>query len=213
MKSSPRRILMIILMGAALACSFVLVLSESGYVTSISREAFYEGTPRGHVMLPALTSHEEAIDLANSFLRKTLGDQFFQNRFTFVRIEERPELSVTWFVVYEYLSNDYTVEMKIAVNAGRIPEDRPRIHVEFSYVILEPQEILISEEQAKVIARENGLEPPYNITLFCRAELHRIYWKIVRRNSEDLRVGELVGVIIDAESGTVLDAWRRQYQP
>lgn len=209
MKRSTKNLLIASVVGIALVCSIVVILSESGYVHSVSKEVSSENIPRGHVNLPPLTSHEEAINLADSYIRETLGDQFFQDRFTFIRVDERPDLSDTWFVVYEYTSNGYTVEMKIAVFAGRIPEDLPRIHVKSSYIILEPLEVLISEDEAKRIAQENGLEPPYVITLFCRAEFHRIYWKVVRQNAEDLNGGALVGVIIDAETGAVLDAWRK----
>lgn len=209
MKKSTRKLLIVSGVAVALVCSIVVILSESGYIHSVSKEVSSENVPRGHVTLPPLTSHEEAINLADNFVKETLGDKFFQNRFTFIRVDERPDLSDTWFVVYEYASNGYTIEMKVAVNAGHIPDDRPRIHVESSYVILEPQEILISEDKAVIIAQENGLEPPYVITLFCRAELHRIYWKIVRQNAEALNEGALVGVIIDAETGAVLDAWRK----
>jgi len=198
--------LIVSVVGVALVCSVVVILSESGYVHSVSEEVSSpENMPKGQVTLPALTSHEEAIDLADSFIKGTLGDEFFQNRFTFIRVDERPDLSDTWFVVYQYLSNGYTVEMKIAVNAGRIPEDRPRIHVELSFVILEPLEILISEEKAMIIAQENGLKPPYiKLTLSCELEFHRICWIVVK---EDAELGELKGLAIDAENGAVLASW------
>jgi hypothetical protein len=163
------------------------------------------------VTLPPLTSHEEAINLADGFLKETFGDEFFQNRFTFVRVDERPDLSDTWFIVYDYFSNGYTVEMKVAINTGRIPEDLTRIDVDFSYVILQPLEILISDEEAKRIAQEYGLEPPYIVTLVCKPEFHRIFWKIVKENAENLDIGELVGVIIDAETGEVSGAWEKQF--
>ena len=47
------------------------------------------------------------------------------------------------------------------------------------------------------------------MTLFCRRGFNRIYWKIVRENAENLNLGELVGVVIDAETGEVLDTWRK----
>jgi hypothetical protein len=51
-------------------------------------------------------------------------------------------------------------------------------------------EILISEEQAKVIAQEYGLYPPYNLILCC------------------LKPEDLAGLLIDAESGIVLEPKR-----
>jgi hypothetical protein len=209
MKKSRKRLLIVSLVGAALVCSFVVILSESGYVFSVAEESSTGNVVTGPATLPPLTSHEEAVNLADGFLKETFGDEFFQNRFTFVRVDERPDLSDTWFIVYDYFSNGYTVEMKVAVNAGRIPEDRPRIDVDFSEIILQPLEVLISEEEAKRIAQEKGLEPPYIMTLFCRRAFNRIYWKIVRDNAENLNLGELVGVVIDAETGEVLDAWRK----
>ena len=198
------KILIIISISAVFVCSVVVALSESGNVTSVSEEVSSENIPRGQVMLPALTSQEEAMTLADQFLKETLGDEFFQTRFTFVEIEERPDLS-TWFIVYAYASNEYTVEMKVAVNAGRIPEDRPRVDAEFSRVLLEPQEILISADKVKAIAQENRLEPPYKeLTLSCERMFHRICWIIVK---DDAKIAELEGLVIDAENGTVLESW------
>jgi hypothetical protein len=67
---------------------------------------------------------------------------------------------------------------------------------------LNPQEFLISEEQARVIAQENGLDPPYNLILFCELRFHRICWKITREDIENLETEDLAGLLIDAESGT-----------
>ena len=208
-----KRFLVVSLIGVAFVCSIVIlsefkyVFSESGYVFSVAEESSTGNVVTGPVTLPPLTSHEEAITLADGFLKETFGDEFFQNRFTFVKVDERPDLSDTWFIVYDYFSNGYTVEMFIAVNCGRIPEDRPRIHVEFSEIVLQPLEVLISEEEAKRIAFEKGIQQPYTITLFCRMGFNRIYWEIVRENPESLNSGELIGVVIDAETGEVLDTW------
>jgi hypothetical protein len=69
-------------------------------------------------------------------------------------------------------------------------------------------EILISEEQAKVIAQEYGLYPPYNLILCCEMRFHRICWKITREDIENLKPEDLAGLLIDAESGIVLEPKR-----
>ncbi|MBU7041967.1 MAG: hypothetical protein HXS47_00140 [Theionarchaea archaeon] len=201
------------------SCSIVMIISESSKVTSWSREADSSETPEGSPWpLPPLESYEEAIALADAFLIETLGEEFFHERFTFVEIEEfsnaneqHPLLSIVWFVCYDYYSNGYTVRMKVAVEANQIPVDQPRVDVLFSNVICEPQEILITEEQAKVIAEENGLTPPFKVILECGSALidkqhvDRIYWNII---SQSHGKGEMIGIIIDAETGKVLDSWR-----
>jgi hypothetical protein len=168
--------------------------------------------------LPPLESYEEAIALADAFLIETLGEEFFNERFTFVEIEEfsnaneqHPLLSIIWFICYDYYSNGYTVRMDVAVNANQIPVDRPRINVLFSHVILEPQEILITEEQAKIIAQENGLKPPFKLMLECgsvfidRQHVNRIYWRLISPNHEK---GDFFGIIIDVETGYIVDLLR-----
>jgi hypothetical protein len=195
------------------SCSIVVIISESSKVTSWSRESDGSDMPEGSPWpLPPLESHEEAIALADAFLIETLGEEFFHERFTFVEVkefsnanEQHPGLSIVWFICYDYFSNGYTVRMDVAVNAGQIPVDRPRIHVLTSHVILEHQEILITEEQANIIAQENGLKSPYKAELFLRLPFHRIQWKVVSPNHER---GEMIGIIIDAETGEVLDLWR-----
>ncbi|KYK38242.1 MAG: hypothetical protein AYK18_17595 [Theionarchaea archaeon DG-70] len=205
MKKSTKELLIVSVVGIALVCSVIVIVSESGNVTSVSEEVSSpENIPEGHKMLPPLTSHEEAISLADEFLVETFGEEFFHDHFAFSRIEERPDLG-KWFVIYEYTSHGYTVDMRVAVNSDHIRKNRPRVDVLFSYIILEPQEILISEEEAKRIAQEYGLEPPYmKLTLSCKFELRRICWIVVR---EDVKYEELKGVAIDAENGTVLQSW------
>ena len=99
MNKSRKRLLVVFLVGAALVCSLVVILSESGYVFSVAEESSTGNVVTGPVTLPPLTSHEEAITLADGFLKETFGDEFFQNRFTFVRIDERPDIPSTWFIV------------------------------------------------------------------------------------------------------------------
>jgi hypothetical protein len=188
-------------------------------VTSWSREADSSETPEGSPWpLPPLESYEEAIALADAFLIETLGEEFFHERFTFIEIEEfsnaneqHPLLSIVWFVCYDYYSNGYTVRMKVAVDANQIPVDQPRVDILFSNVILEPQEILITEEQAKIIAEENGLKPLFKVILECgsvlidKQHVNRIYWRLISLNHEK---GDFFGIIIDAETGDIEDLLR-----
>ena len=213
------KVAIVLMLLCVFSCSIVVIISESSKVTSWSREADGSDMPEGSPWpLPPLESYDEAIALADAFLIETFGEEFFHERFTFIEIEEfsnaneqHPLLSIIWFICYDYYSNGYTVRMDVAVNANQIPVDRPRINVSFSHVILEPLEILITEEQAKIIAQENGLRPPFTLSLKCssilidKKEFNRIFWKIVSPNHEK---GEMIGIIIDAETGKVLDSWR-----
>ncbi len=208
MKRSTRKLLIASLVGIALVCSIVVILSESGYVHSVSREAS-EFVPKGPEKLPPLTSHEEAISIANEFLTETLGDAFFQNHFTVMGLDETPHLPYTWVVLYQYNYNGYTIDTTVAVDISSILKNASRIVVNFSTVILEPQEILISEDEAKRIAQENGLEPPYIIILSCEVEFHRICWRVMKEDRENLKIDDLAGLLIDAENGNVLKKWVR----
>jgi len=199
-----------------LLCSVVVVLSEAGYLEPPIVITAQEVIPPGECVpkkmperLPSLASHEEAITLANEFLKERLGDEFFNNHFNVIGIDERPEIPSLWFIIYEFIYNGYTIDVSVAVDIGRILKDSPRIVVDFSTVTLEPQEILISEEQAKIIAQENGLEPPYSVILSCEIEFHRICWRIVKQDRENLKTDDLAGLLIDAESGVVLKTWVR----
>ena len=198
---------MLMLVGIALTCSVVVILSESERIFSVSKEVSSEEVPTTLENLPPLTSHEEAIALADEFLKEKLGDEFFYNHFTFSKIDERPDIRSLWFVIYQYTDNGYTVDGSVAIDIGRIPEGTSRIDVDFSNIIVQPQRILISEEQAKIIAQKYGLEPPYSaLFLCCKLCYHRICWRIVK---EDAKIEELEGLLIDAENGTVLDSWIR----
>jgi hypothetical protein len=210
MKKSRKRLLIVSLVGAALVCSLVVILSESGYVFSVSREASSEEfVPKGPETLPPLTSHEEAIFLANEFLKEKLGNEFFCNHFTVIGLDETPHLPYTWVVLYHYTYKEYIIDTTVAVDIGPIPENASRILVNISTIILEPQEILVSEEHVKNIAQEYGLEPPYKeLELFCNLRFHRLCWKIVKEDAEST---ELEGLVIDAENGTVLESWINRF--
>ena len=205
MKNSKKS-LIISLVCAAFLCSIVVIVSESGRIFSESKEVPPE-IPDLPEELSPLASHEEAISITSEFLNNVLGDEFFKNHFEFVEVDERPSMPTTWFVLYQYTSNGHTINMSVAVYCGRIPKSSSRVDRELSDVILEPQEILILEEKAKIIAQENGLEPPYKITLVCDFNFHTICWTIMKEDRENLDVEDLAGVLIDAENGTVLEKW------
>jgi hypothetical protein len=218
MKQVTKIIIALVLL-CVFSCSIVVIISESSRVTSWSRESDGSDMPEGSPWpLPPLESYDEAIALADAFLIETFGEEFFHERFTFVEVkefsnanEQHPGLSIVWFICYDYYSNGYSVRMDVAVNANQIPVDWPRIDVLFSHVILEPLEILITEEQAKAIAQENGLKPPFTLSLKCNSlpirgkRLYRIYWNIFRENHEK---GDIFGITIDAETGEVLEIGR-----
>ena len=192
----------------AAICSIVLTVSESERIFSESKEVPSE-MPSQPEELPPLASHEEAISIAHEFLSEVLGDEFFNSHFTLVKVDERPVLPTTWFVIYQYTSGEHTLDLSVALYCGHIPRDSSRIDVELSQVILQPQGILISEEQAQIIAQSSGLEPPYKITLSCDLSFHRICWVVMKDDSETLDVGDLMGLLIDAENGAVLETWTK----
>jgi len=213
MKKPSQNLLIIALVGAALVCSVVIIFSETQWITSVSEEVPSEYTPIVPEKLPPLTSDEEAIALADEFLKSTLGDEFFNDHFRVTGIEKIVERSSLSFVVYEYTYNEYTVKMSVAVDVGVVPKDASRIVVYLSTVILEPQGILISEEQAKIIAQEYGLEPPYMMILTCEVEFSRICWRIGKADEENIKIGDLAGLLVDAENGTVIDSWIKIFGP
>jgi hypothetical protein len=206
MKRSSK-FLIVIMVGAVLLCSGVVILSRSDIV-HLEQKLIPPGeyVPTKPEMLPQLTSHEEAIAITDEFLKEKLGNEFFETHLKVKGVDEMPYSPYTWMVVYEYTYNEFAVEFTVAVDIWRVPAGTSRIIENISNFILEPQEILISEEEAKRIAQEYGLVPPYNMILSCAVEYHRICWRIVRKDFENLSPGELAGVIIDAENGTILDA-------
>jgi hypothetical protein len=207
MKKSSKKLLIVIIVGAVLLCSGVIIFSQPDIV-HLEQKLIPPGeyVPTGPELLPQLTSYEEAIAITDAFLRGNLGTEFFETHLKVKGIDEMPYLPYTWAVVYEYTYNEYTVEFTVALDIWRVPPGTSRVDEDFSCIILEPQEILISEEEAKRIAQEFGLEPPYNVIFSCEIRFHRICWRISRKDLENLNPGELAGVIIDAESGTILDA-------
>ncbi|KYK37364.1 MAG: hypothetical protein AYK18_10245 [Theionarchaea archaeon DG-70] len=212
MKNPPKKLLIVIVVSTVLLCSVVVILSQSNIVL-LEQKIIPPGeyVPTGPEMLPELNSHEEAIALTDEFLKETLGEEFFDSYLKVKGVDELPYLPYTWAVLYEYTYNGYTVEFTVAVDIWSIPKDQSRIDVNFSCIILEPQKILISEEEAKRIAQEYGLEPPYNVIFSCEVGFHRICWRITREDLERLTEYDLAGVIIDAESGEILEASTRVY--
>lgn len=216
---NKKKLVIVSLIIVALACLIVVILSEFRYIFSQSRNVISvsEESSTGYVFtgpatLPPLTSHEEAVNLTDKLLKEMLGYEFFQNHFTLVRVDEEPDSFYDWVVVYNYFSNGYTVEMRITVNWRQISEYYPRIDIRSSRMILYPQEILITEDEAKQITKEYGITPPYTMILSCELEFYRICWRITKKGVEELNRGELAGIIIDAENGIVLYAWERGYR-
>jgi len=129
MKKSSRNLLIISVVGAALVCSVVVIFSQTQWITSVSEEVPSEYAPVVPEKLPPLTSDEEAIALADEFLKSTLGDEFFNDHFRVTGIEKIVERSSLSFVVYDYTYNEYTVKMSVAVDVGVVPKDASRIVV------------------------------------------------------------------------------------
>ena len=213
MKKSSKKLFIVIIVGAVLLCSGVIIFSQPDIV-HLEQKLIPPGeyVPTGPELLPQITSYEEAIAITDAFLRENLGTEFFETHLKVKGIDEMPYLPSTWAVVYEYTYHEYTVEFMIVIDIWRVPPGTSRVDEDFSCVILEPQEILISEEEAKRIAQEFGLVQPYDTVLFCGVEYHRICWIISRRDKENLTEYDLSGVIIDAENGTVLKSWTSGYR-
>lgn len=142
-----------------------------------------------------IASREDAVRLADQFLRDNLGE-FFDNHFTYQYTDEREDLR--WAVVYTYTYNGYCVLMSVGIDTGLLPQYTSRIDPQLTAAIQEPQKILLSKEEAVAIAQEYGVEPPYTILLSFEPLLNRICWKIVK----DAENGAVL--LIDAENGAVL---------
>jgi hypothetical protein len=198
-----KKVLILVIVCVVLTCSIWAIFSQSNM--SVSKEVPPEDVPNTPEKLPRLTSHEEAIAITDEFLKEKLGLEFFTNHITFVEVDERPDIYSLWFVKYQYTYNEYAVTLLVAIGFNPIQEGTSRIAVGFSNIILESQKILISEEQARIIAQENGLEPPYTLTLSCEPRYYRICWKILKEDLTNLKCGELKGFLIDAETGEVLE--------
>lgn len=166
----------------------------------------YNGTKKETV--PPLSSHQQAIDLADEYLKNKLGYEFFNEHIKLIDINERHDIPNVWIVNYKYIYDEYTTELSVAINSGSISKDKSRVDSEFSRIILQPQKILISEQEAKTIAQKNGLKPSYEVSLSCEIEFHRICWRIVKK---DVEIGDLNGVLIDAENGVILKKWTKGF--
>ncbi|MGD2250330.1 MAG: hypothetical protein PVF58_18175 [Candidatus Methanofastidiosia archaeon] len=197
-----KKVLILVIVCVALTCCIWAIFSQSNM--SVSKEVPPEDVPNTPEKLPPITSHEEAITITDEFLKEKLGNEFFAAHITFAEVDERPDIYSLWFVKYQYTYNEYTVTLLVAIDFNPIQEGTSRIAVGFSDVILKPQQILISEEQAKIIAQENGLEPPYTLTLSCEPRYYRICWEILKEDT-DLELGDLAGFLIDAETGEILE--------
>jgi hypothetical protein len=197
-----KKVLILVIVCITVTCCIWAIFSQSNM--SVSKEVPPEDVPNTPEKLPPITSHEEAIAITDEFLKEKLGNEFFTNHIIFVEVDERPDIRSLWFVKYQYTYNEYTVNISVAIYLRQIPKDTSRIDIDFSHIILKPQEILISEEQAKIIAQENGLEPPYTLTLSCEPRYYRICWKILKEDT-DLELGDLAGFLIDAETGEILE--------
>jgi hypothetical protein len=148
-----------------------------------------------------IASREDAVRLADQFLRDNLG-AFFDNHVTYQCIDEREDLPFRWVVMYRYTYNGHTVLMSVGIDTGLLPHYTSRIDPFLTTALKEPQSIVISTREAAAIASEYGFEPPYTMTLSCEPHFCRICWKIVK----DTENGT-AGLLIDAENGAVLSIW------
>ena len=147
-----------------------------------------------------VTSHNEAIKLANDYLNTTLGSDFVKNHFEVLGIDERPDIRSVWFIVYKYKSNGYEINLSTAVDISNHPEDLARIAKELSHTMEYPQEIKLSQTDAETIASDKGLTPPYSTGLYWHKK--RIAWVVTHPTKT---FGEISGYIIDAENGEILE--------
>ena len=143
-------------------------------------------------------THFEAIKLANNYLNKTLGSSFTSKHFKCVGIEENVFIPPTWFVMYEYGSNGYEMNMSIPVVLAMPVE--MGIPQGYMNILNTPQEIKLSAEDAEAIASEKGLELPMAGELLIKERTHRIVW-IVRTQKTPTDDMETTAYYIDAENG------------
>ena len=154
-------------------------------------------TPKRMIMLT-----EEVVEKVITELKSKFGESFFKEHFVLKDIIEKSSIPDVMFINFEYTSNGYKVNMSVAVNTWWRSERAYQIIHEFSNIIHSPQEIRVTREKAENIAAEEKLPQPYTSRLEVRDG--RIVWVMTSQNFEKYPIGDLVRLVIDAETGEVL---------
>ena len=149
-----------------------------------------------------VTSHNEAIELANDYLNTTLGSDFVKSHFEVLGIDERPDMPSVWLVLYKYKSSGYEIDLSLAVDVG-VSLEKPSRIIKESDMIGSPQEIKLSQSDAETIASEEGLAPPYSTSLSLYWKEKRIAWGVTQNSVKTLDRTERY--MIDAENGEILE--------
>ena len=194
-----------LLVTVILASSFFLgVGDENNKAVSINEvkvvkmpEGFAKPSPR-----EMITSPNRAEEIVVSYLENKFGPEFFKKHFTIMGVNET-DIPHVWFVTLEYKSGSYSVKMHVALDTWWKDIGAERISFGLSNIINEPQEILVSREEAENIASKEGLPQPYISMLEVRHG--RIVWVVTSQNFEEYPAGYIIRIVIDAENGTILE--------
>lgn len=149
-----------------------------------------------------LSSHKEAINIARAYLNSSLGVDFTTSHLELRGVEKRADIPTLWFVIYEYRSNGYSINLSVAIDHSGSPTNPSRIIQDASNTLAAPQEILVSREEAEHIAREKALAEPYTTRLELDWETRRLVWIV--QNSNIRGLGDVKGYVIDAENGEII---------
>jgi len=149
-----------------------------------------------------LSSHIEAVRVADDYLDSILGTDFVASHFEVHGLDERPDIPSLWFVIYNYSSGGYNIDLSVAVDHSGAPTDPSRVVDDISKMIGAPQEVRVSKQEAEAIVQTSGIVGPYSIMFELDWETRRLVW-LVQNNSVQ-EIGETRGYIIDAENGGVI---------
>ncbi len=179
-----------------------LTLSIGEDVASVSKVSPAGVEPAPMVAASPLPSRDEAVIIADEFLRKQLGPTFMASHLKIKGVEEQEFSPSLWFILYEYTDRGYTADLTMAIDHTDSPSDPSRVVWDVSRMLASPQEVLLSEEDAERIASEAGLAGPHLADLRFHWEDRRLVWMVW--NPEIRGPEEVAGYVVDAESGEIV---------
>jgi transglutaminase-like putative cysteine protease len=150
-----------------------------------------------------LQSHIQGLGIAQGYMETLLGADFVIDHLRPLGIEERHSAPSLWFVKYEYVSGDCTVELDVAIDHTAAPVASSRVVEEVSRMIAFPQKVKISAKEAEYIAKKGGVNAAYDTDLRFDWRSRRLGWAV--QNLSITNLGEVQGYLIDAETGGILE--------
>jgi hypothetical protein len=150
----------------------------------------------------SLISHSEALTIADSYIKRLLGSDFVIAHLRVWDVEERKSAPSLWFVIYEYSSHGYQIQLNVTVDRTASPQTPSRIVEDVSRMIASPQEVTISLEEAESRAAGEALAGPYTTDMMFHWASRRLVWAV--KNPRIRAIGETMGYLVDAETGQII---------